>query len=403
MASYGNLGGIGGRMLGNILGRLSARRRTRRASTPDTVRAESEQWADENLRLLIGVLEIPAFVIDGGARIRSYNARARELFQKIEVGQQVFQVSRHPGLLETVQRVREQGTTQNGEIADRGVNGRRMLVTVSPLKLAAKGEVGDGSNQSGLLLVQFRDQSEQDRLAQLRSDFIANASHELRTPLASLKGFIETLQGPASGDAVARTRFLAIMEAQAARMARILDDLLSLSRIEMRAHLLPTDEVDVATIVKSAVQGLGPIATAAKIRLLFDAPTEPCLVRGDRDELEQVFQNLIQNAIKYGKVDGKVEVTIRQVPAPKGSTRKLVVAVADDGPGIAKEHLPRLTERFYRVDTATSRERGGTGLGLAIVKHILNRHRGELEITSEVGKGSTFTVVLNALPPGGKS
>jgi two-component system phosphate regulon sensor histidine kinase PhoR len=344
------------------------------------------------------VLDIPAFVIDETRHVHCHNPRARDLFPNIADNQPLFQVSRSPGLLAAIERARELGYAQTGEMADRGSTGRRLLVTVSPLSNAASPNVGGGLRGTGHLLAQFRDLSEQDRLAQLRSDFIANASHELRTPLASLKGFIETLQGPASGDAAARQRFLGIMERQAARMARILDDLLSLSRIEMRAHLPPKDEVDVAAIVRAALHGLEPIASEAKIRLSLVTADESCIVRGDRDELEQVFQNLIQNAIKYGNDGGAVDVSVRNTPAPDGMSGKITIAIADNGPGIADEHLPRLTERFYRVDTAASRERGGTGLGLAIVKHILNRHQGQLDIVSELGKGSTFTVILNAMP-----
>jgi two-component system, OmpR family, phosphate regulon sensor histidine kinase PhoR len=387
-------------MLGKLVSRLSGGRRKQSAAASEKQHQTNENLTIENLRLITRVLETPAFVIDGAGRVLCHNPRSRELFLNIADGQPLFQVSRNPGLLEAVQRAREQDVAQTGEIADRGTAGRRLIVTVSPLTSAgaSTGGIGvrGGARMAGIMLVQFRDLSEQDRLAQLRSDFIANASHELRTPLASLKGFIETLQGPASGDAAARTRFLGIMEAQAARMARILDDLLALSRIEMRAHVPPQDDVDLSLVVRAAAQGLEPIASAAKIRINLDAPVQPCLVRGDRDELEQVFQNLIENAVKYGHEGGKVDVTI--VHSVDGRARTIAVVIADDGPGIAEEHRPRLTERFYRIDTAASRERGGTGLGLAIVKHILNRHQGELEIASELGKGSTFTVILKALP-----
>jgi two-component system phosphate regulon sensor histidine kinase PhoR len=231
----------------------------------------------------------------------------------------------------------------------------------------------------------------------MRSDFIANASHELRTPLASLKGFIETLRGPARGDSISRERFLGIMETQADRMTRILDDLLSLSRIEMRAHIPPAGETDLVPILQSVMQALEPIAKDARISIMLNPVDAPARVRGDADELVQVFQNLIQNAIKYGRDGGKVDITVKRMPAEGRKAERFAITVADDGPGIAREHLPRLTERFYRVDTATSRARGGTGLGLAIAKHILNRHHGELDISSEPGKGSTFTVVLDAL------
>jgi two-component system phosphate regulon sensor histidine kinase PhoR len=375
---------------------LAGRNTGVRAAVGEDIDADAGHFI-ENLRPLISALDLPAFVIADANDIVCHNARARELYPRIMDGRPLYQVSRTPGLLETIRQVRESGIAQSAEVSDRTIDGRRLRVSVAPLRSTTNGEVSPGDGL-GFMLVQFNDLSEQDRLAQLRSDFIANASHELRTPLASLIGFIETLQGPASNDPAARMRFLNIMQAQASRMARILDDLLSLSRIEMRAYVRPKDEVDVGGAVRAAVQGLEPIATATSIALQLHLPKEPSQVCGDRDELEQVFQNLIQNAIKYGKEGGKVDVTVRCVPVSGGKANKVIVAIADDGPGIAEEHLPRLTERFYRVDTATSRERGGTGLGLAIVKHILNRHRGELDIKSEVGKGSTFTVVLDALP-----
>jgi two-component system, OmpR family, phosphate regulon sensor histidine kinase PhoR len=293
--------------------------------------------------------------------------------------------------LETVLLAQSDGLSKSVEIIDRMPYARRVLVSISPLDKRSE------NNRPARLLVQFRDVSEQDRLAQMRSDFIANASHELRTPLASLKGFIETLQGPASNDAAARKRFLAIMEAQAARMARILDDLLSLSRIEMRVHVTPSDTIEISNLVRDVAQGLEPIARNSGISLQYDTAHETALVKGDRDELVQVFQNLIQNAIKYGNPGGHVGVSVRRELANASRVGRVVVSIADDGPGIADVHLPRLTERFYRVDTAASREKGGTGLGLAIVKHILNRHRGELKIISTPGKGSTFSVVLDAI------
>lgn len=336
-------------------------------------------------KALISLLDLPALITDAGGTIRLFNRQAQLIYPQIEIGQPLIQLSRNPGLLSAVERARSEHTTQTGEITERGPSGRNLRATVSPVAT----EAADGT---GFYLVQLRDLSEQNRLTQLRSDFIANASHELRTPLASLKGFVETLQGPASNDERARIRFLNIMAAQSARMTRILDDLLSLSRIEMRAHVRPTDAVDINSIVRAAVHGLEPIAADAEIALTLVAADSPAMVLGDKDQLEQVFQNLIENAIKYGHAGGLVDVRV----ALTSRSGKIEIAIEDDGPGIADVHLPRLTERFYRVDTKTSRERGGTGLGLAIVKHILNRHGGELDITSKVGKGSTFTVTLDA-------
>ena len=380
-------------MFGVLIG-TSSMRRPANDWAIDGLRTDVDDAATiETMQTLIGAIDQPAFVLDRGDVVLAHNQTARELFSSLENGRPLHQVSRSPGLLEAVQRTREKRTVQASEITGLAPAGRRLLASVSPFGRS----VVDGGKPH--VLVQFRDVSEQDRLTQLRTDFVANASHELRTPLASIKGFIETLQGPASADAPARRKFLGIMESQAARMTRILDDLLSLSRIEMREHLPPADIIDVAPILRSTVEDLAPIARAAKITLRVEAFEGECRVRGDRDELVQVFQNLIQNAIKYGHAGGKVEASLshrQALPAPK-----IVIAVTDDGPGIAAEHLPRLTERFYRVDTATSRERGGTGLGLAIVKHILNRHRGELKIASELGKGSVFTVILDAASDAG--
>jgi len=227
----------------------------------------------------------------------------------------------------------------------------------------------------------------------MRADFVANASHELRTPLAALSGFIETLQGSARDDAAARERFLGIMQAQATRMARLIDDLLSLSRIELSAHVRPQHPVDLAPIVRQVADGLQTLARDREIQINIETPGEPLIVQGDRDELIRVFENLVENALKYGGSGKQVDIGFVHGQAADGGP-EIGVAVRDYGPGIAPEHLPRLTERFYRVDVVESRAQGGTGLGLALVKHILNRHRGRLEIESRMGDGATFTVRL---------
>ena len=244
------------------------------------------------------------------------------------------------------------------------------------------------------ILITFRDQTTTDKLAQMRADFIANASHELRTPLASLRGFVETLQGPARDDPAAREKFLNIMASQAARMTRLIDDLLSLSRVEMKVHLRPTAIVDLNDIAGYVAQTLEPLAEGSQSSITVHALDTPARIRGDREELVQVLLNLAHNALKYGREGGRVDIRLAREP---GKPNRISVAVSDDGPGIAPEHLPRLTERFYRANVATSREKGGTGLGLAIVKHIVNRHRGDLRITSRVGQGSTFTVLFDEL------
>jgi two-component system phosphate regulon sensor histidine kinase PhoR len=243
------------------------------------------------------------------------------------------------------------------------------------------------------------------RADRLRADFVANASHELRTPLATLVGFIETLRGPAKDDAEARARFLAIMQEQAARMARLVADLLSLSRIELNAHLRPDKQVDVGAIVRQVADSLQTLARDRNVEVKTSGASAPLLVPGDRDELIRVFENLVENALKYAASGKRVDIALSVGEGPDGK-REARIAVRDRGPGIAPEHLPRLTERFYRVDVSESRAQGGTGLGLALVKHILNRHGGRLTIESTPGQGATFTVhlpIAGAAPIGGNS
>jgi two-component system phosphate regulon sensor histidine kinase PhoR len=355
-----------------------------KAAGGDDLEGGAADGTAPDLSEIVHALDIAAIVLDAERRIAVFNRHAADLFPSITAGAPVGLATRNPDLMVSIDRSFAQGRSETAEFTERMLQGRRFIVTSTPLS-------------GPRLLLQFRDTSEQERLAQLRADFIANASHELRTPLASIKGFIETLMGPARNDEAARKRFLGIMATQAQRMNRILDDLLSLSRIEMRAHLRPESPVDMNDLIAHVIRGLEPLAQQADIALKFEPLPRANPVRGDRDELEQVLQNLIHNAIKYGRPCGSVDVSIRERTRRTGQPAALEIAVTDDGPGIAPEHLPRLTERFYRVDTARSREQGGTGLGLAIVKHILNRHRGELEITSEVGRGSRFAVVLETM------
>jgi two-component system, OmpR family, phosphate regulon sensor histidine kinase PhoR len=280
--------------------------------------------------------------------------------------------------------VLEKGEPLKVEYSERVPTERTFEVHIGPLQ----SDVADPAVQAGVVLF-FRDLTSARRLEAMRADFVANASHELRTPLASLLGFIETLQGPARDDAKARERFLDIMKGQAQRMKRLIDDLLSLSRIEMRAHLSPTQTVDLASIASQMVETLSPLAKERGVVIKAVLPDRPVLVLGDRDELLRVAENLIENAVKYGESGGRVDVAVARTEGP---APQIAFSVQDYGPGIAPEHLPRLTERFYRVDVVQSRDKGGTGLGLAIVKHIVNRHRGHLDIASDPGQGARFTV-----------
>jgi len=236
----------------------------------------------------------------------------------------------------------------------------------------------------GLLAMTFRDNSEARRIDRMRADFVANASHELRTPLASISGFIETLRGPAKNDAKARERFLGIMEDQTGRMARLIDDLLSLSRLEMKSRHGPLSRVDLVGLVGGVADTLGHLAGELGVVIERNFPDHAVTVAGDRDELFQVFANLIENACKYGQSGKRVVVSIGE------AADEVNVSVKDFGPGIPKDDIPRITERFYRVDVEASRAQKGTGLGLSIVKHILNLHGARLTVHSELGKGASF-------------
>lgn len=338
-------------------------------------------------RALINALPEPAVAINANGTVSHANQAAHELFRSLRVGGTLALASRAPELTDAVRETLRDGQPRTVGLLERLPDTRRLDVSVSALPEMA------GDAPAAVIVI--RDISERDRLAQMRADFIAHASHELRTPLAALRGFIETLQGAAKDDAAARERFLGIMAKESRRMTGLLDDLLSLSRLEMRANLAPTGEVDVGETITQVVRMLEPLASAAEIKVTVEALPGAHMVRGDRDEIAQVFVNLLQNALKYGRRGGTVAIRLSEQSS--GDSRRLKVQVADNGPGIPEEHLPRLTERFYRVDAKTSREKGGTGLGLAIVKHILNRHMGTLKIDSEVGVGSTFTVDLPAL------
>jgi two-component system phosphate regulon sensor histidine kinase PhoR len=291
-----------------------------------------------------------------------------------------------PELIEAIGRASARGEEQRVAYAERGPLDRWFEAIVMPVKREA------GLDRPDLVLLTFHDLTPLRRVEEMRADFVANASHELRTPLAALSGFIETLQGSARDDTKARERFLAIMREQALRMARLIDDLLSLSRIELNAHRRPDKPVDLVPIVRHVVDGLETLARDRGVGVNVEAGNV-LLILGDRDELVRLFENLVENALKYGAPGKRVDIKLAPGTSADGEP-EAQVAVRDYGPGIAPEHLPRLTERFYRVDVTESRAQGGTGLGLALVKHILNRHRGRLTIDSAPGLGATFTVHL---------
>lgn len=359
---------------------------------------QGPQLADRSAtgwRPLLDAIPDAVVALDQHFTVMHFNERLVELFPRVRIRQPLSHVTRDPELNAAVEKAATQTSIREPivvEIYERVPVERRLSATVS--RLGGR----DAMRGLPLLIVSFRDLTEQDRLAQTRADFIANASHELRTPLASLRGFVETLQGPARDDAQARDRFLGIMASQATRMTRLIDDLLSLSRVEMKAHLPPKGVVDLNEVTSYVAQTLDPLAEASKAKIVVTKADTPIRIRGDRDEIVQVVQNLVHNAIKYGRREnGRVEIAVSRVMDGVPPVSRGLIAVADDGPGIAPEHLPRLTERFYRANVTASREKGGTGLGLAIVKHIVIRHRGDLRITSEVEKGSTFSVLFDEL------
>ncbi len=341
---------------------------------------------------IINGLPEPALILDLDGTLVSFNKKAEESFGGLKVGTHISGAIRNPKVLDALALCSHALPHQTVVFSDRVPVERHMLATISFLGVAKSAR-----GPSVLLFVE--DLTEQHRLDELRSDFIANASHEIKTPLASLLGFIETLQGAARHDAEARDRFLTIMAQQGERMARLIDNLMSLSRIEMRAHLKPQGTVMISELVIQACDALEPMAAAGGMTVSVKAHVSHVAVQGDKDELTQVFINLIHNALKYGKPGGRVTVTIDRTIADPGSGSVIVITVEDDGPGIGRQHLPRLTERFYRVPETGVMEKGGTGLGLAIVKHVLNRHRGELEVTSQQGIGSKFTVLLTEQAP----
>jgi two-component system phosphate regulon sensor histidine kinase PhoR len=353
----------------------------------ELARLTSSARSSSRMRVIAEALPDPAILLNTAGQVLYCNAPARGLFASLREGSHISSVIRTPEFLDAVSAAPSRGRAVTVTYAERVPVGRRMAATVAPLTR--------GSEPDSDILVLLRDLTEVERINQMRADFIANASHELRTPLASLRGFIETLQGTAKDDRKARERFLAIMAEQASRMTRLIDALLSLSRVEMNAHVPPSGRVDLNDVLDHVRDTLEPLARDSGGRLHVGRFSRPAIVRADRDELVQVFQNLVQNAFRYGVKGGQIRLEPRQAPPVGRQPGRYSISVIDQGPGIAPEHLPRLTERFYRIDVASSREKGGTGLGLAIVKHILNRHRGELAIASQPGKGSTFTVLLD--------
>ena len=369
-----------GRRLSGWFGWRARPNETQAASQAEN---ESAQNVIAVIEAIIAGLPDPVMVLDRDGRVIAFNAGVAALAPALRRGEPASIALRVPELVEAVREVAADRRPRRIEFSERVPTERFFEAFVSPIAHAGQQAV----------LIALHDLTSIRRVEEMRADFVANASHELRTPLAALTGFIETMQGPARDDPQARDRFLGIMRDQAWRMARLIDDLLSLSRIELRAHMPPDTPVDLVPIVRQVVDGLQTLAQSRGVAIKVEGAGTPFPMLGDRDELLRLFENLIENALKYGESGKRVEISLARVDVADGK-QEASVSVRDYGPGISAEHLPRLTERFYRVDVGESRAQGGTGLGLALVKHILNRHHGRLSIESKVGSGATFTVRL---------
>jgi two-component system phosphate regulon sensor histidine kinase PhoR len=341
--------------------------RLRRARLLDSAAAD---------RALMEKLPDPLLKLDAAGNITWRNASVEAAF-----GLETAALLRHPELRAALAEAAQSAAPVRRGIVQAVPVPRDLDVTVIPV--------------GGPVYILITDRTRERSIEKMRADFVANSSHELRTPLASLIGFIETLRGPAANDVEAQQRFLGIMAEQAMRMQRLIADLLSLSRIEISEHQPPDNILLLPPLLERIAAGMEPMLAAAGAKLELSVPPDLPRVAADADQLAQVFTNLLDNAIKYGKRGGRIRLVADRAGAdPRFEPNGIIISVADEGQGIPREHLPRLTERFYRVDKGRSRAVGGTGLGLAIVKHVVNRHRGRLRIDSVEGQGTTFTVWL---------
>ncbi len=346
--------------------------------------ADDDQW----IAAFADALTDPCLLLDRRAIVTHANGAAARKFPNLISGNPITFYLRNPDLVQAIDGAGRSGATRTFELHETLPSETWDKVVVTPLR---RPDTEWFEDEGRLLIVTFQSLTELKRVDAMRSDFIANASHELRTPLASLLGFIDTLLGPAAKDTAAREKFLVIMRGQAERMSKLIDDLLSLSRIEMHQHVRPTGSIDLAALLREVRDGLQTQARAANVEIVMTLPEGQATTTGDRSQLYEVFENLIDNAVKYGSNGKTVEVHL-------GTAGRVgfqhQVSVTDHGPGVEPEHVPRLTERFYRIDADTSRKKKGTGLGLAIVKHIVHRHRGLLTIKSKPGEGMRVDVLL---------
>jgi two-component system phosphate regulon sensor histidine kinase PhoR len=330
---------------------------------------ESGQRA--GLEAALNALDLPLMLVSGH-RIEMANLQARTLLGDHIVGQDARLALRHPAAVELL------AGRVPGPVSVTGLSTPTSLWDIAATEI-----------EPGLRMVELRDRSAQSDVSRAHTDFVANASHELRTPLAAIIGYVETLLDPkAGGDSATRERFLGIVRREASRLQRLVEDLMSLSRIEAERHDMPQTPVDLAALVSTIVREIEAAGDVAN-PVIPEVAVRGAVVHGDLGQLTQLIRNLLDNAFKYGAAGRPVRIGVSETPHGQ-----LLLRVADEGEGIRAEHLPRLTERFYRVDPARSRSAGGTGLGLAIVKHIVQRHRGQLDIRSQPGEGTEVRVTF---------
>jgi two-component system phosphate regulon sensor histidine kinase PhoR len=389
--------GNGASATDETLYRLPSDLRPRLGRLDELLQGQARELEQQH-RMLASIIESlpdPILIVDPRLMILHANAAAVRHFGVGEADLPLARGLRDPGVLAAVRAALQSQAASNVTFSPMIDRLKQFSARIEPVRLVG-GEAG--------VLIAVREQTEQVMIERMRSDFIANASHELRNPLATIQGTIETLRGPARHDPQGQAMLLELMDGEAARMTRLVDDLLLLSRTELAARQPPTQRCDIRAAVEQAIERSQRLAAQTGVRIELDLPASLPEVVGDPDQLHQLLVNLVDNAIKYGGEARTVTVTVNAVesaPAEAGPVANrpcILIAVRDEGPGIPKEHIPRLTERFYRVDTARSRKLHGTGLGLAIVKHILRRHQGHLAIQSEIGRGSTFSVYLPLAP-----
>ena len=362
----------------------------------------------ENISFILNKLEDAIIVLDSDQKIVFQNSHSIDLFENNYTGQNITNLIRSPIVLETLENVYKNKKTKIIEYnSEYGQNLSPRSTNFYNVEISYEKNHLQLTNAKDNYVILMKNITPLKNIEKVRSSFIANVSHELKTPLATVMGFLETIRGPAKDDKKSMSKFLGIMDKETIRMKRLIDDLLVVSKIESDEHIHPTKKVNLIKTLNNVIESLMEYALKKNIQIRTNYQlNENLSVLGNEDELVQVFTNIIDNSIKYGKINSSIDIKAEEVKeqTDQSEDKKLFpqlilkISVKDESDGIHAKHLSRLTERFYRVDAARSKEIGGTGLGLTIVKHILNKHRGHLDIKSEINQGSTFTVELPIAP-----